>query len=492
MEGAPSASRGYLRYFGYLITCTAGFVVAPPACCEEAPHTTAAVDVDFGRISGPLDHMAGGFLHPISPTKPTDQILAQMKIKAIRAAPFYISNGQVCFTGNPSYFQPRNKAVTCSTARQSGSWDRFTALKPAPVMISNIAFFPNKVPGRKTYWPGDDGNVTWGNIVDQVVRTSQAWGYHGAYSAWNEPDYHFPAHGGWANYKRAYATAFKRIRAICKDCQVVGPEISTYKFDLLKDYLLFARRNRVFPDVLDWHELTNTPSEIKAHVAEIKAWMARQGMPHIPVYITEYGTRPSFGHPGDAASFISYLESSGADLAIRANWIPPGQNMSGNLPGAVSSDGTRLTAVGQVYRNYSEMSGSKVAATTSAPKDAHLMTALASRDDSRKMAWVLIGRRESPDAMTDFAVSLTGIPDTLVGNGFVHAEVVVVADPAASISPPGRFGPADPELRTNTEITVKGGHASLKVSVGPWESAFLRLTRPSSMGVSGSQPLSPF
>lgn len=494
-DTVDSASPGPRKILGYLcslFTCLAVFVVSPQACCRDLPRSSGLIEVDFNQPAGPLDHMASGFLHAISPSRPSDAVLSEIKVKAIRAAPFYISNGEPCFTGNPSYFQPLDPAVTCSATRQPGAWDRITALNPRPVLIANIAFASDKVAGRDSYWPADDGYRIWDGIVDQVVRTSLSWGYRGAFSTWNEPDINFKKHGGWLAYKRAYATAVRRIRSICPSCRIVGPEISTYDFSLLTDFLYYARRNNVFPDVLDWHELTDTPSAIRSHVSEIKSWMAAQGMPAIPVYVTEYGTRSAFGRPGDTATFIANLENSGADLAIRANWIQKHLNLSGNLPGAVAIDGTRLTMIGQVYRHYDEMSGTKIAAKASAAGNSAQVAALASRDDQRGAAWVMVGRRGKPHAMTDFAVTLNHVPDALVSGGLVDVELVVITDPQSPILGVGRFVAAPAPSVVKTRVQVSGGRASIKVSVGPWGAAFLRLTRPAAIAGRGTPKSSPF
>lgn len=487
---AEPARRSYLSYFAYFLACFAVFVGSPFALGEENPRTSATVDVDFNAGSGQLNHIANGFLHGLSPTKPNAGILSQISITSLRAAPFYISGGQVCYNGNPSYFKPADPRAVCSAARLGGTWERVKSLSPAPFLIANIAFYPDKVPGRKVYWPEDDNFVIWGGIVDQVVKTSQAWGYSGAYSTWNEPDRNFRGHGGWSAYKRSYFTAFKRIRAACANCSVVGPEISSYDFALLKDFLTFARRNRVLPQGLDWHELTDDPSSIKSHVDEIRAWMAQQGFQKIPIYITEYGTRPSYTHPGNAASFIAYLENSGADLAIRANWISPTRNLSGNLPGAVSLDGTRLTGVGQVYRNYSEMSGTKVAASTSAAANAKAMPALASRDDSKGAAWVMLGRGDGGSSTTDVIFALANIPVAIIRNGSVHAQVAVVPDPPGPAHLAAKFGSANPRIAMDADIPVTEGRAVLKVPVPAWGSAFIRLTRvPAVLGSASPRPM---
>lgn len=415
----------------------------------------SAITVNFSQSNGSISHLADGFLHGLSPTKPDDTIIDQVGVRALRAAPLYLDYDRFVYirNSNPAFLG-------------AGTWTR--VMRQSPVIVGNLAYNTARVVGKPgAYFPGDDDDwATWTNIISQLVTQAEAEGFRGAYSVWNEPNAEFTAHGGFTRFQTAYLHAYRTIKARSPIAKVVGPEISSYNLSLLTSFLTFAKVNNALPQVLTWHELIGDPSLIKGHVDEIKSWMAANGVSVPEIYITEHGSYDDFTRPGSAGAFLAYLENAGVNYAFKANWPRPFFAVSGNIPSLVTPDGTKLTAVGQVYRGYNQMSGIEALATTQNPR----IPALGSVDTSRNSAWVLLSHADPATGMKTLNVTLQALPSGLVLDGRTRVKVQLIPDTGIAA--------ATPETIFDAEVVVAVNEASLAVDLNQYEAAFLTVTPP--------------
>lgn len=430
----------------------------PPAAAADVKSVN--IDLAASVSPGPLTHVADGFLHGLSGSKPSDDIVDQVGVRSLRAAPIYLDGDTVVYSRN------NNNAFF-----SDGTWDRVAAREP--VLVGNLAYNPRNVPGKTSYWPGDGGDwETWRSIVRRLVTESQSRGFNGAYSIWNEPNAEFTDHGGYTRYLEAYRVAYEEIRSASPSSEIVGPETDRGTLAVLTPFLDFAKQNGVLPDILAWHELGGVSQDVITRVSGVKDYMTQNGITVPKIYITEYGGCANFTSPSDTGSFIASLEAAGVDAAMRANWSAACGSqpvVSGNLPGAVTTDGLSLTGVGQVYKAYNQMSGARARVTSSYTS----VAALASVDTSRKTAWALVSRPGDPSSALTTSVTVTGVPSGWVVGGKVHVRV-------EGISRAGTQGMgASTPVVAEQDVTATGASISFSVDIPAYGVASIVITPPS-------------
>lgn len=426
-----------------------------------AAQDTTTITVDFGVSLGELNHIADGFLHPIQDIKPTDNLIKQVGIRAIRQAPVYYNNGELVYSnsGNPAFLYP-------------DTWDRIQDLENKPVMVANLAYDTSHVyeKGGGEYFPGDGGDWnTWSDIVEILVNKCIIEGYEGSYSLWNEPDFVFSSgnHGDWVGFCEAYHIGFDTVKSLQPNAKVAGPETSSYNYSLITSYLTYCNANDCIPDILDWHELGGDPSVIKGHVDQIKAWMSANNIEVPEIYITEYGSCAKFTYPGDAGGFITYLENSGVTYGFKANWAPAYGMISGNLPGLATNDGDELTGVGQVYKRYNEMSGDKVQVTNSNSR----IVGLAAKDDSEMKECLLVSHNDALSATEKLVINLNNVSSNIVKNGNIHIKAERIDFTSTKECIPVVMLDSDFSI-TNNQITLSG------LEIDQYAAIFLTISSP--------------
>ena len=64
------------------------------------------------------------------------------------------------------------------------------------------------------------------------------------------------------------------IRAADSHANVVGPSINQFDLQWLAEFVTYAAKNKVMPDMLDWHELQHANgSETPSHHAAMREWL---------------------------------------------------------------------------------------------------------------------------------------------------------------------------------------------------------------------------
>lgn len=359
------------------------------------------VSVDFASDQGTASGVASGFLHALTPKSPAQSVLDGIAIHYVRGTDHH--------QNLPSLFDPATYARVKTTGAQ---------------LIVGLYY------GHGSYWPGDNGDdySKWETEVQGVLDESKAHDF-GVYSwiSWNEPDLQWT--GKSAQYKEAHRRAYERVKAWSSAARVEAPEISSFNFGFMTDFLGYCKEHDVVPDVISWHELATTPTDIEAHTLQLKNWLAQNGIAPRPFAVTEYqgsgyGASATSGYydPGLAVAYLARLERStnnGLELACRSNWSWTGEdtNFEADL-GGLSDRATRAspTSVWWVYAAYSQMSGRKV--QTTQPSG---LEAFATTDAAKAEARALVGNW-SDSTGYDLTLELDHLPSYVMSGASVRVQ----------------------------------------------------------------------
>ncbi|MGW0583183.1 CBM35 domain-containing protein [Streptomyces sp. NPDC002920] len=246
-------------------------------------------------------------------------------------------------------------------------------------------------------WPYEDlGIDDYLTRVDRIVREVSAAPDAGrfVFIPFNEPDqiwYHLDV-ADQARYEidrdrflRDWRTVYRRIRAIAPDARIAGPNEAAFHTRLLTDFLAFARREDVLPQVMTWHELDSASlRDFQAHHDEYRAIERELGIPPLTVNIDEYGCRRDLSVPGQLVQWVAMFERNKV-YANQAYWDAAG-DLSGNVVRTNLPNGGWW-----FFRWYAGLTGDTVAVTPPRPHTVDTLQGLASLDPARRQAQVLLG-----------------------------------------------------------------------------------------------------
>ncbi|MFJ8109070.1 cellulosome protein [Streptomyces sp. NPDC096132] len=379
--------------------------------------------VDLAVSEGPVLHGANGALYGLSDDGvPGDAVLAPLKITSISQKP----------EGGAQH--PNGDALTVARSffRNGGG--------EINVLLQDVyAEWPYEDLGLDDYLPRVD------RIVGEVSARPDRDRF--VYVPFNEPDqiwYHLDV-ADRAEYEanrdrflRDWKTVYERIRAIHPDARIAGPNEAAYHSRLLTDFLAFARREDVLPQVMTWHELDSASlRDFQAHHDDYRAIERKLGIAPLTVSIDEYANRRDLSVPGQLVQWVSMFERNKV-YANQAYW-----DAAGNLSGLVVR--TNIPNGGWwFFRWYAGLTGDTVEVTPPRPHTVDTLQGLASLDTGRRQAQVLLG-----GSAGDADVVVRNVSPAVFG----HAVVAAVAEAAWS----GYEGahPA-PRVLTRTEVRVAG------------------------------------
>ncbi|KAB8166329.1 cellulosome protein [Streptomyces sp. 3MP-14] len=327
--------------------------------------------MDFADRQGPIHGGGNGFLYGMSDEGvPSDNLLEPLDIRSIaQAAPF----GEQHPGGNALDVAPQ-------FLRNGGGY----------VQIYMQEVYPS--------WPYDDlGLEDYLPKVERTVRTVLDSPHRDSfvYVPFNEPDwiwYELYA-GDQAEYERQrdaffadWETVYTRIRELHPDARIAGPNESVYDHRLLADFLPWARERDLLPDLMTWHELPTTQlAHYRDNYADYRALEREVGIDPLPININEWGGRRDLSVPGRLLQFIAMFEDTDVDAGGQAYWNP-----SGNLSGSVSQT-NRPGGGWWLLKMYADLSGEQATLTPPQPNTVDTAQGLASIDDERRQARVLVG-----------------------------------------------------------------------------------------------------
>jgi len=340
---------------------------AGPAAAAADPQR---VTVDLAASEGPVMLGANGALYGLSDDGvPSDAALEPLKITSISQKP----------EGGAQH--PNGEALTVSRSffRNGGG--------EINVMMQDIyAKWPYEDLGIDDYLPK----------VDKIVKEVSADpnGDRFVYIPFNEPDqiwYKLDV-ADQAQYEinrdrffKDWKTVYQRIRAIDPDARIAGPNEAGYHTRLLKDFLAFAKRENVLPQVMTWHELSSgSLRDFQGHYDNYRSLERELGIAPLKINIDEYANRRDLSVPGQLVQWVSMFERNKV-YANQAYWDAAG-NMDGNVVRSNIPNGGWW-----LFRWYAGLTGDTVRVTPPQPNTIDTLQGLASLDASRRQAQVLLG-----------------------------------------------------------------------------------------------------
>lgn len=346
------------------------FPVTPAPATAAVP---ATFTVDLANQYRPVTHVASGSLYGLAEEgRPADNLIAPTKPKMFtQMAP---NGGQL----------PNGETTPIGDA-----------LKVAPIAERNGAQvtirMPDIYPNFPYKWVGWDD---WYKKVDSIIDArlkSGATNIYG-YELWNEPD------GTWntaaaGSFNEGWKKTYLRIKQKDTQTKIIGPSITQYNESWLRNFLTYARDNKVLPDIISWHELGApegeyldgpAPQYISKHMKAYRALETELGIKHLPISINEYGVVSEQAVPGNMLRYIAQFERSDVDTANIAFWFRPGR-----LSNLVTDKGS-ANGAWWLYKWYGDMSG-QMAMTTPANATALDLDGIASVNNAKEQADVIIG-----------------------------------------------------------------------------------------------------
>ncbi|MBA2809350.1 cellulosome protein [Streptomyces sp. KM273126] len=340
---------------------------AGPAAAAADPQR---LTVDLSASEGPVMLGANGALYGLSDDGvPSDAALEPLKVTSISQKP----------EGGAQH--PNGDALTVSKSffRNGGG--------EINVMMQDIyAKWPYEDLGIDDYLPKVD------RIVKEVAADPNSDRF--VYIPFNEPDQIWYNLGvsDQAQYEvnrdrffKDWKTVYQRIRAIDPDARIAGPNEAAYHTRLLKDFLAFAKRENVLPQVMTWHELgSGSLRDFQAHYDNYRALEREAGIAPLKINIDEYANRRDLSVPGQLVQWVSMFERNKV-YANAAYWDAAG-NLSGHVVRSNIPNGGWW-----FFRWYAGLTGDTVRVTPPQANTIDTLQGLASLDTSRRQAQVLLG-----------------------------------------------------------------------------------------------------
>ncbi|WP_330285698.1 CBM35 domain-containing protein [Streptomyces sp. NBC_00576] len=341
-----------------------------PAAGPAAAADPQRVTVDLAASEGPVTLGANGTLYGLSDDGvPSDAMLAPLKITSISQKP----------EGGAQH--PNGDALTVSKSffRNGGG--------EINVMMQDIyAKWPYEDLGIEDYLPKVD------KIVKEVAADPNS--EHFVYIPFNEPDqiWYNLGTSNQAQYEvnrdrflKDWKTVYQRIRAIDPDARIAGPNESGYHPRLLTDFLAFAKRENVLPQVMTWHELDSSSlKNFQGNYDNYRSIERQLGIAPLKINIDEYANRRDLSVPGQLAQWVSMFERNKV-YANQAYWDAAG-NLDGNVVRSNIPNGGWW-----FFRWYAGLTGNTVQVTPPQANTIDTLQGLASYDKKRRQAQVLLG-----------------------------------------------------------------------------------------------------
>ncbi|MEV6588043.1 CBM35 domain-containing protein [Streptomyces acidicola] len=340
---------------------------AGPAAAAADPQR---LTVDLATSEGPVMLGANGALYGLSDDGvPSDAALEPLKITSVSQKP----------EGGAQH--PNGDALTVSKSffRNGGG--------EINVMMQDIyAKWPYEDLGIDDYLPKVD------RIVKEVAADPNSDRF--VYIPFNEPDQIWYKLGvaDQAQYEvnrdrffKDWKTVYQRIRAIDPDARIAGPNEAAYHPRLLRDFLAFAKRENVLPQVMTWHELgSGSLRDFQAHYDDYRALERAAGIAPLKINIDEYANRRDLSVPGQLVQWVSMFERNKV-YANAAYWDAAG-NLSGHVVRSNIPNGGWW-----FFRWYAGLTGDTVRVAPPQANTIDTLQGLASLDTSRRQAQVLLG-----------------------------------------------------------------------------------------------------
>ncbi|WP_180687038.1 hypothetical protein [Streptomyces gossypiisoli] len=443
-----------MRILKVLTVATAATVLSTLTGVAPAQADSITVTVDYGADVGPSNQVASGYLHGIDANSPAQYLIDGVTVRAIRGADHH--------PNLPSLFdRPTYDRVKDTGARLQ-------------VGVYYYVADPNH-PDRN-YRPGDGGDQDrWRNIVNSVYDEARTNNYDvDSWITWNEPDLQWNTTARpFTSYLAAHKVAYDTLKARDSALKVQAPELSSYSFARLTQFLTYCKQNNCLPEVLSWHELTAGAPDIPGHTAQIKQWMIDNGITPMPIAITEYqGTGYGKADAWDAGVNVRYLAQfersvpNGLTDGLYSAWEWVGDNPDfvATLGNATTRGANLPRGVWWNYNTYKDMTGRLARTTSSAATTVDAFTAV---DTTQRRSTGLIGNQTT--ATHTVTLDLRNIPAALQRGGKIRLRATRFDD-LGELTNPVKVLEGDYTVTGNTaqvSLPALPASASLRFDVSP-------------------------
>ncbi|MBR1404139.1 MAG: carbohydrate-binding protein [Treponema sp.] len=381
-----------------------------------------SVIIDAAKKNGDITHGAIGFLYGLGdPGIPSQQMLSALHpVTAAQKAPDGIQhpNGDALETAE-QFIKAGGKEIQIYMQDIYKEW-------------------PYENLGMADYLPKIREMVKKG--MNSPYKDSFVW------IPLNEPDVI------WYNNTsllKSFLADWKRCYLEIKDCdpsaRIAGPNTTVYNERFFDQFLAFAKENDCLPQVITWHELQNDfYTDWEAHYSSYRNLEKKYGIKPIPITINEYARfSGDLAMPGKLVQFISRFEQSGVNGCL-AYWTT-----AGSLNDLVTHN-NYPTGAWWLYYWYSQMTGSRLAATVQNPH-AEGLQALASYDKDSEQIRVILGGSKKASL-----VRIQSLPNTLS-----DCDVLVKKTESSGLEPslvPSILAPKFQQEGSSLTVSLPAGH----------------------------------
>ncbi|MBX3234631.1 MAG: hypothetical protein KF814_00645 [Nitrospiraceae bacterium] len=330
------------------------------------------VTVDLSKDEGPITHRANGYLVSLQADAPAAELIQPLKPTSFRGSPGYIF---------ANYARLRELGV-----------DEFQlTLGLVFADYAQWIFDINRIGEQGDYGP-------WLAHVNRVIDVVQARKLNVLWDIYNEPDLAFPPIGENPKLKTGWKLAYELIKRRIPGARIVGPSISRYR--LLKPFLDWSRDERVFPDIVAYHEYDD-PAGAQTLIDDLRRYLQEKGLT-APISVNEIIGQETWTQPGYVAAVLAAYERAGILSAMHACW-PDAQDTSRDqventcdnptLDGLLFVDRQSARPGWHVYQTYAAMEGHRLQATSDRP-GLHVLAADDRRADQVRL---LLGKFQAHD-----------------------------------------------------------------------------------------------
>lgn len=275
-----------------------------------------------------------------------------------------------------------------------------------------------------------------------------------------------------------WKTVYRRIRAIDPGARIAGPNEAAYHSRLLRDFLAFARREDVLPQVMTWHELdSGSLRDFQAHYDDYRSLEREAGVAPLKINIDEYGNRRDLSVPGQLVQWVSMFERNKV-YANAAYW-----DAAGNLSGHVVRSGIP-NGGWWFFRWYAGLTGDTVEVTPPRAHAVDTLQGLACLDTARRRAQVLLGGsdgdadvvvRHIPRSVFGDTVTATVAETAWSGYEGQHATPLVLARTKLRVTEDGSVTVPLRGMRRMSAyrvVLVPGGEGTPATPDVPWTASY--------------------
>ncbi|MFB7506112.1 RICIN domain-containing protein [Streptomyces broussonetiae] len=424
-----------------------------------------SLSVHLASTRGPSTGVGEGFLYGISEdgSQPVDQFLQPLGINAFRGGGWF-SGGWI---SDGYQYGSATKADVDSITAQAKRLTRPPYHAQYQVLVSDI-YGANGGQPSNTRYPCDNGDCSnWVDFIDSTVGALQSSGLTFSYDIWNEPDISaFWTRGvNSAQYFRMWDTAYREIRRIAPQAQIVGPSLAFTPQSNpgeWQTWLAHVKAAGTVPDMITNHNEGDVDDPVTV-ARSLDNALSSAGIGPLPLSSNEY--QPADRQTaGVTAWYLARFAQSGYTNAMRGNWVCC---VTPNLTGVLTRSGGAWQPTGNWWalRDYADMTGTLV--DTSGQIGSTAISA--SEDSANKRAVAIVG--DSNGYTGAASVTFDGLSSVpwLANVGSVHVIVHRIPDQAPLGAPQTVY---DQNVRTSggsitVPITFQDAHDAFAVHVTP-------------------------